>query len=208
MPTTTIPEKSTMGGKQRSLLLPPMGVHTVQDWVTWERSQPVKHELHNGELIPMGGGTFEHNAVAMDIAVALTLALETVGSDCGVLGSDQKVFISERRGYYPDVLVVCGEPQIDFEEALRNPVAVVEVLSDSTEAFDRGEKFQNYRMLESLQHYLLVAPYRPTVEHFVRQDADAWMLSTYTSLADSLSLAFGDKTVSLSLSRIYRRIPF
>ena len=92
----------------------------------------------------------------MELARVVGNLLAEAESECRVAGSDLKVYIAPRKGYYPDITIVCGSPQVDFEEVLRNPFAIVEVLSESTAAFDRGEKFQDYRMIDSLRHYIIV----------------------------------------------------
>lgn len=208
MPTTPnalTNKPSTLRPIPRSL--PRNGPYTIADWVASERTSPTKYELHNGELVERNGGPFEHNAICANILQTFANLLEEAGVDCTVLGSDQKVFVRENKGYYPDVVFVCGSPQIDFEEALRNPVAIVEVLSESTAAFDRGDKFRDYRTIESLCYYLLVDQYRPSVECYERSEDGSWPLREYTNLTDSLPLTLSGVTVSLPLARIYRRVP-
>jgi Uma2 family endonuclease len=157
----------------------------------------------------MSGGSFEHAVIIMDTAVTLSIALAAAGNGCDVVGSDLKVYIRDTAGYYPDVTVVCGEPQIDFEETLRNPAAIIEVLSEGTAAFDRGEKFQNYRTIESLRHYILVDQYQCYVEHYERQETGVWSLvGEYSALEDSLILNLGGAAIQVPLSRVYRRISF
>jgi Uma2 family endonuclease len=182
---------------------------TVADWIAFERTTDRKHELWKGQLVAMGGGTFEHNAISFDFARALANALEEAGTGCDVLGSDQKVHIRDKDGFYPDIVVVCGEPQIDFEEALGNPVLIVEVLSESTAAKDRGEKFQAYRTIPSLCHYILVEQTRPFVEHYERQDSGVWaLIAEHNALTDTLILSLSGATFGIPLARIYRRVSF
>lgn len=186
-----------------------IGPHTVADWVTFEHGTDRKHELHNGAYIEMPGGTYEHSAIIYDTGRALGNLLEEAGYPCEILGSEQKVFIAENRGYYPDILIVCGQPQIDFAEVLRNPFALIEVLSESTAEFDRGEKFENYRTIESLRHYILVEQYRPYVQHFALRESGEWAIAgEHKTLSDSLRLPLGDVEIALPLSKIYRRVSF
>jgi Uma2 family endonuclease len=207
--TTITPEPPETLFPPRIRLLPRTGPHTIREWVTSERSSQKKHELRNGELVEMSGGSFEHAVIIMDTAVTLSIALAAAGNGCDVVGSDLKVYIRDTAGYYPDVTVVCGEPQIDFEETLRNPAAIIEVLSEGTAAFDRGEKFQNYRTIESLRHYILVDQYQCYVEHYERQETGVWSLvGEYSALEDSLILNLGGAAIQVPLSRVYRRISF
>jgi Uma2 family endonuclease len=193
----------------RTKASPAVGRMTVADWVALERATDKKHELQRGHFVEMGDGTFEHNAISFDFGRALANALEQASSTCEVLGSDQKVYIRDKDGFYPDMVVVCGEPQIDFEEALTNPVLIVEVLSESTAAKDRGEKFQDYRTIPSLRHYVLVEQTCPFVEHYERQDSGIWSLvAEHGALADTLVLTLGGATAAIPLAKIYRRVPF
>jgi Uma2 family endonuclease len=185
------------------------GPYRIADWVASERASAVRHELHGGVLIEMSGGTYEHSAIATDLSRTLGNLLEDAANGCDVVNSDLKVYVAPDRGFYPDVTVVCGPPQVDFEEVLRNPAAIFEVLSDSTEAFDRGDKFRQYRGVETLQHYVLVEQYRPALEHWERQADGRWLLvAEPASLSESLPLTLNGVTVLLPLARVYRRVPF
>lgn len=185
-----------------------IGPNTVADWVAFERTTQKKHELHNGEYVEMSGGTFEHSVIAMEMARLIGNLLAEANSECRVAGSDLKVYIAPRKGYYPDITIVCGDPQIDFEEVLRNPFVIVEVLSESTAGFDRGEKFQDYRTIDSLCHFIMVEQNRPCVEHYERTDSGSWTLRSNTSLVESLSLTLTDTAIAVPLDRIYRGITF
>lgn len=184
------------------------GPYTIADWVAFEDTQDRKQQLRNGEFVEMAGASYDHNAITGDLYVELAIALR--GTGCEALGSDQRVHIDNRNGYYPDIVVVCGEPQIDFAEAIRNPFLIVEVLSPSTAADDRGDKFADYRTRPSLQHYLLIEQTKPSIEHYEKGGSGLWTLvAEHHSLAEILTIRInGDTTISLPLASIYRRVVF
>jgi Uma2 family endonuclease len=184
-----------------------VGRYTVADWASFEASKTRKHELRHGEFIEMAGASLEHNMIAGNLQFLLYGALQV--ADCTVLGCDQKIYIDERNGLYPDVVVVCGEPRITPAEALQNPLLMAEVLSPSTAADDRGEKFAKYRTIGTLQHYLLVEQLRPSVEYFQRSEGGTWVLvAEHHALNENLSLTLGNAEFTLPLENIYRRIVF
>ena len=164
-----------------------------------------KHILWNGEVcsvVAMAGGTFDHNTLCANMIIALGVALR--GTQCRVLTSDQKVWVPRKEGFvYPDATVVCGriEPYGGSRDVLTNPVLIVEVLSEGTENFDRGEKFEGYRGVLSLRHYLMVSSRRVLVEHYARTESDAWLLRTYAA-GETLSVQGPD--VSLAVDELYR----
>lgn len=183
------------------------GPYTIDDWNAFEAGKERKHELRNGDFIEMAGATYEHNLISGNIFGELFIALRE--TDCEVLGSDQKIFISNTNGLYPDIVVVCGDPLIDPIEALQNPVLIVEVLSSSTAADDRGEKFEKYRTRPTLQHYILVEQDRPTVEHFARGETGLWTLvGEYHQRTETLTILLNSQTIAIPLAAIYRRIDF
>ncbi len=108
---------------------------------------------------------------------------------------------------FPDITIVCGPWQIDHYDRLRNPLLIVEVLSESTEAEDRGPKFAEYQSIDSLQHYVLVEQYQIGVTHFAKGANGEWAeVATYRDLSDNLTFAVGEQTAAIPLSRIYRKI--
>ena len=177
---------------------------TPSEYLAWERKQPFKNEYHNGQIIAMSGANRWHNCITVDIAVQLSNQL---------MGKEREVYISQMRVrtspevsyFYPDVIVVCGEPRFEDDtfDTLLNPIVVVEVLSSSTAAFDRGEKFEHYKQLVSLQEYILISQDRVRVESYRRQDT-RWIHNTFDSLEDVLSLASIECEVPLRA--IYRRV--
>lgn len=154
---------------------------TAQEYLAFERASEEKHEFADGEIFAMSGGTFEHSVIAQAIGAVLRNAL--MGRKCAVQNSDMKVHIPITGRYvYPDVAVVCGRPEFvdDSRDTLLNPRIIVEVLSPSSEAYDRGDKFTNYRTLPSLKHYILAAQDKPFIEVFTRQEeGGGWVLHEY-----------------------------
>ena len=144
------------------------------DYVAFEREAQTKHEYLRGEVFAMTGGTLEHGRLAMRVGLLLGNALE--GRPCRVYSSDVRVHVAATDfDGYPDVSVVCGDPETAEEDAhaLINPSLVIEVLSDSTEAYDRGQKASHYRRIPSLKAYLLVSQHEPQLELQVRR-GDRW----------------------------------
>src|SRR5919206_4091804 len=142
-----------------------------EEYLAIERKAEYKSEYFDGVVYAMAGGSERHNLIAANIIIALGVQLRD--RPCRVYPSDLKVRVpNSRKFFYPDVSVVCGETQFADEErdVVLNPIVVVEVLSESTAAFDRGKKFQSYQQIESLQEYLLVSQDEFVVEHFLRQE--------------------------------------
>jgi Uma2 family endonuclease len=177
---------------------------TEAEYLAMERVSSTKHELWNEEVFAMPGGTLVHAALAANVGSALVNA---VGErKCLVLSSDAKVHVPLTRGFvYPDVSVVCGETETfdDHQDVLLNPVLVVEVLSESTERFDRGDEFAGYRSIPSLVDYVLVSQEDRRVEVYTRQSTGGWLLQTY----EDGGVVLPSLDATLSLEAIYRATP-
>lgn len=153
---------------------------TEAEYLAFERASPDKHEYVDGELFAMSGGTGDHAAVAANLIRELGNAV--FGRACRVHTSDMRVKIpSTPRYVYPDISVVCSKPEYTDEtkDTLINPQVVIEVLSESTEAYDRGEKFASYQTIPSLVHYVIASQTKPRLEVFTRQDGGGWLLRSY-----------------------------
>jgi Uma2 family endonuclease len=184
-----------------------VGRMTIDEYVDFERNSLEKHEFIEGEVVRMAGGSPEHNLISANTLRSLGNSLESADANCDVYGSDQKVYISHRLMYYPDIIVVCGAAQFDDRDMLRNPTVIVEVLSPSTAGFDRGEKFEKYQTLESLQHYVLIEQNRISVTHFEKIAGNLWaIVGTHTTLTDTLTVKLGETPIHTELTAIYRRI--
>jgi Uma2 family endonuclease len=179
---------------------------TLQEYLDREDQRSTKHHFYFGEEIEMPGSSLDHNTIAGNIVFLLQSDLQE--TDCRVLPGDMKVQISSGVVFYPDVVVTCGAPLVGLGAVPQNPQVVVEVLSQRTEAFDRGRKFQQYRSVSTLRHLLFVEQDRPFVEHFV-QDEHGWRLAgEYSDLEATLNLVIGETTVTLPLRRVYRLVNF
>lgn len=173
------------------------------DYLALESASEVKHEYLRGEIFAMAGGTPRHSALAMAVGVELSIALAE--RSCVVFNSDLRVRIETTDlSTYPDVVVVCGplETAEDDRNAALNPVLIVEVLSDSTEAYDRGQKFSHYRQIPSLREYLLVAQTEPRLEAYAKNEAGRWELAE-AGPGDVLTLS-SLEGVELQVDRVYR----
>jgi Uma2 family endonuclease len=178
---------------------------TEEQYLAIDRAAEFRSELLDGEMIAMSGGSMRHADLQANLIGELFAALR--GSDCRVYSSDFRVRVSKTRMYaYPDVSVVCGRPVLadERQDILLNPIVIFEILSPSTEKYDRGVKFQHYRTIDSLKGYILVAQDAVRVEHYTRCDDNTWTLGDHQTLQEELKIA--SIGVSLPLSRIYDRI--
>jgi Uma2 family endonuclease len=156
---------------------------TPEEYLALERQSETKSEYWQGETYLMSGASNEHTIIEANIVAALVTQLKR--RPCIARGSNLRVKVSESGLYtYPDVTVVCGQARFEDRQAdtLLNPTVIIEVLSPSTEAYDRGAKFEFYRLLESLSDYLLVSQSSPTIEHFTRRADERWLLATCKGL--------------------------
>ena len=177
---------------------------TPEEYIALERKAEFRNEYFSGQIVAMSSGSYNHNLIVTNISGELHHQFK--GQGCEVLTNSMRVRPIPRDTYvYPDVVVVCGEPEFEDEafDTLLNPIVIVEVLSPSTERRDRGEKFTRYKQLDSLQEYLLVAQDNVHVEHHRRQGAQ-WILSHYRTLEEVLPLlAIG---CEVPLRDIYARV--
>jgi Uma2 family endonuclease len=161
---------------------------TPEEFLTWERAQPDKHEYYGGMIVAMSGGSPRHSRIAVNVASELRAAVR--GSKCGAYQSDLRVWIEQLATFvYPDVSVVCGDPGPygDREDVITNPTLVVEVLSPSTERYDRGQKFLAYQSLASLKEYILVSQDAKLIEQYVR-NGTAWRYVAWLPEAGKVEL--------------------
>ncbi len=147
------------------------------DFFAWEAEQPVKHDYVAGEVFAQAGVRQDHVVVALNIASSLRQKLR--GTPCRAYISDMQLEVTQADAvFYPDVMVSCHAEDLAAERVLHHPRVIIEVLSDSTAAYDRGAKFAAYRLLDSLQEYVLVDPDRRSVEIFRRLPSNDWLLAT------------------------------
>ncbi len=179
---------------------------TPEEYLDFERKATTKHEYVNGQIFAMSGASFAHNFITANTANQLYNQL--IDSECQVVTNDMRMKAIETESYfYPDIVVVCGEPRAEDDtfDTLLNPTLIVEVLSPSTAAYDRGEKFAHYQQIASLQAYILVSQDKIRVEHYCREETE-WRRADFQGLEEVLPLSSID--CELRLQDIYRRVRF
>jgi Uma2 family endonuclease len=180
---------------------------THQEYLAFERKAETKHEFFQGELFDMAGATFEHTEIKDNLA--RELGNQFKGSPCKALTSDLRVKVDATGLYtYPDIVILCGKGEFEDEEfdILLNPTAIVEVLSESSEKYDRGKKFQHYKRIPSVREYVLVAQDEMLIDRYVRQSDQDWLLTTFTS-PDAV-FSFATIPGAVSFAEIYRGVEF
>ena len=178
---------------------------TAAEYLALERQAEFKSEYLDGEVFAMTGASRRHNLICLNIGAELRTQLKQ--RPCEVYVSDMRVKTSATGLYtYPDIVVVCGTPTFEDAEVdtLVNPVLLAEVLSKTTQDYDRGGKFEHYRTLDSLQEYLLVAQHACHLTHYVRQPDNAWLLTETRNIDDAMYLPFID--CRLVLTEVYAKV--
>jgi len=185
--------------------LPAQRRYTPEEYLALERQAQCKSEYYAGEIFAMAGASRWHNLIVTNVLRDLSLQLK--GRPCTTYPSDMRVKISPTGLYaYPDVTVVCGTAQFEDtqQDTLLNPTLIVEVRSESTEAYDRGGKFAHYRKLDSLQEYVLITQTKSHIEHYTRQPDNRWLLEEAESLHGTVHLPAVD--CHLSLAEVYDKV--
>lgn len=182
---------------------------TPEAYLAFEMTSEIRHEYFDGEIFAMAGGSLNHNRISRNIVRSLGNRL--AGSPCEPFAGDMRVKVRENGKYtYPDIVIVCGKielEKIDGVETLLNPIVIMEILSDATEAYDRGRKFQHYRMIPSLREYVLVSQSHCQVERFVRGDGDIWrILDPCANMDRAVRIESAD--CELKLADVYDRVAF
>ena len=185
----------------------PKKLLTPAEYLALERQAEFRSEYYRGEMFAMAGATYEHSVVKDNLARELGNQLKD--GPCQVLTSDMRVKVDRTGLYtYPDIVVLCGEPQFEDNvfDILLNPRAIVEVLSGSSEQYDRGKKFAHFRQIPSLQEYVLVAQDQPLLERYVRQPDGSWLMTAFDNMQQTFE--FASLLARIPLSEIYRRVEF
>ncbi len=188
----------------------PQTIHrlTEKEYLAIERvADGVKNEFHDGEMFAMSGGTRWHSRIGTNVSVEFGNKLRK--HRCQPFNAELRLKVDETGLYtYPDLSVVCGEPEFvdDEMDTLKNPTLIVEVLSDSTEGYDRGRKFEHYRQISSLKEYLLVSQYEAHIEQFIRQPNNEWLLRDTVGLKAKLALP--SLGITIALREIYAGVDF
>ena len=178
----------------------------AEEYLAFERASDEKHEFIDGNIYLMTGASRQHNLIVFNLARALGNQLQ--GRDCEAYVNDMRVRMKSQDYAYPDLAVTCDPPEFEDEhiDTLVNPTLVIEVLSPSTEQYDRGKKFESFRTLDSLQEYVLIAQDRPHIERYLRQSEGAWLFSEVKGVDTSLELpSIGCKLV---LAEVYDKVTF
>lgn len=181
--------------------------YTADEYLALEMESAIRNEYHDGEVVPMAGGTPNHNEITGNLVFMLKAALK--GQPYSVFVADQRIEIPDRNLYaYPDVVVVPRPLKLNpgRKDTVMNPLLIVEVLSDSTKAYDRDEKFAAYRTIPTFQEYVLIEQTQFHVEHFVKQATNQWLFSEYDG-QDAIVL-LTSISVEMSLADLYENVNF
>lgn len=185
----------------------PKSVMSEAEYLAFERQSRDKHEFYLGEIFAMSGASRKHNLISGNLFGELRERLKD--RRCEAYVGDMRVRVKPNGLYtYPDVVVVCGEPEfLDSDvDTLLNPTLLIEVLSDSTEKNDRGSKFKQYRQIPSLREYILVSQDEPSIEHFTRRGDTYWELTETAGLDSQLVLS--SLGCQIPLTEIYSKVDF
>ena len=177
----------------------PKAFLTPEQYLEIERKAEFKSEYYKGEMFAMAGAGSSHNLIAMNAGVLLNVQFR--GRPCRVYGSDMRARVSQTGLYtYPDISAVCGRPRLedDHVDTLLNPNLIIEVLSPSTEAYDRGRKFEQYRSIPSLMQYVLIASDRVSVDVYTRDQEDRWVLTSASKPEDIVQLMSVECTMRIA----------
>jgi len=178
-----------------------------EEYLAFERKSETRSEYFDGEIFAIAGASREHNQISANIV--RVLGNQLLEKSCSVFSSDMKVKIIEIDKYtYPDIVVVCENEEYEDEndDILLNPLVIMEILSDSTEAYDRGDKFYHYQFIDSFTEYILVSQYFPKVEKFIRRKNGTWIYSRCQSMEDIVEIDL--IKCEIPVSEIYRKVKF
>ncbi|MGB7441704.1 MAG: Uma2 family endonuclease [Coleofasciculaceae cyanobacterium] len=181
--------------------------YSTEEYLALEEAADYKSEYIDGEIVPMAGGSTNHNRIAGNFYATLNFAFRT--EDYEVFMSDVRLWIAQRRIYtYPDVMVVAGEPEYyeNCTDTITNPRVIIEVLSPSTKKYDSSKKFEAYRTIPTFTEYLLIDQTRRYIEHFSKTDEKQWLFWDYGESDETVKLA--SVSFQISLADIYNKVTF
>lgn len=190
-----------------TLTTSPPQTYTAEAYLALEVESELRHEYRNGEMIPMAGGTPAHNEINATLVFLLKMALRK--QPYSIFVADQRLWIPALDDYaYPDVMVTARPAELKpgRRDTVMNPIVLVEVLSGSTEQYDRGDKFGAYRTIATVQEYVLVAQDKPRVELYVKQGENQWLLTEYCGLDAAFKLE--SVGVTIALADLYEAVDF
>ena len=204
-----------MGLPKQELELEPQQL-TFQEYIKLEKENNQKYEYHDGFLVAMAGGTNDHARICKNIVSEIDSVFKKQGDKCEVFNSDIKLAFKDKKKYlYPDAMVVCGEVEESENKnyGVTNPLIIIEVLSKSTQDFDREDKFGLYKQIASLEYYILISQDKPDIEMYRRMKLDKqdtnkslWQIETLTGIDKTLS--FPTLDLEIPFTDIYRKIEF
>ncbi|MBE9034668.1 Uma2 family endonuclease [aff. Roholtiella sp. LEGE 12411] len=181
--------------------------YTPEEYLELEEAAEYKSEYIDGQIIPMAGGTVNHNRISLNLSAALNFAFRQ--QDYEVFMGDVRLWITQKRTYtYPDVMILAGEPEFfnNRKDIILNPQIIVEVLSKSTKGYDREDKFQDYRTISTFQEYLLIDQTRIHVEQFSKTGKKQWTLREYDEEDEAIALV--TVPFEISLQDLYNKVNF
>lgn len=181
------------------MALPDKKFLTEEEYLEFENTSEVKHEFYNGEIFAMSGASVPHNIIHSNVFIEIGSRLK--GKKCKPFGSDLRIYIEKNSLYtYPDISIICGEilkANKPFDSVV-NPSVIIEVLSDSTKNYDRGDKFRLYRDIEVLEEYILIDSTSLLVEKFKKQLDGTWVLTVFESIDQTIKIETIQETFDLS----------
>jgi len=180
--------------------------YSPEEYLELEENAPFRSEYHDGEIIPMTGGTADHNQIAINLVTLLRSTLK--GKDYRVYMNDMRLWMPDHREYtYPDVMLIDGKPEFAGENktTIINPSLIIEVLSNSTKNYDKGEKFDYYRSIPKFKEYILINQYQPQIFQY-KKTIEGWLLTEYESLSSVLTIYAIN--LQIPLSEIYDLVEF
>jgi Uma2 family endonuclease len=184
---------------------PQSKTYSADEYLALELESQIRNEYRNGEIVPMTGGTPAHNEIIRMLVFVLTAELRK--QPYSIFVTDQRLWIPEGDLYtYPDSMITPRPAELKpgRKDTVMNPIAIAEVLSESTEGYDRGGKFAAYRTIPTFQDYVLIDQYKPHVEHYVKQSENQWLFTEYRSLDQSFTLQ--SIPVNLTLADLYEAV--
>jgi Uma2 family endonuclease len=179
-------------------------IYSFEEYLKRESVALSKSEFYNGQIIAMPGGNIKHNMIAGNIFSAIKVAIKLAGKDFLTLNSDQKIFIpNEEIAVYPDALVIAQKPEYwnNRKDLITNPLLIVEVLSKSTRAYDRGEKFIHYRTIPSFKEYVLIEQDTKSIEIWYKTEEDTWRITKISD--ENIDILLQSIGLTISISDIY-----
>jgi Uma2 family endonuclease len=178
---------------------------TPQEYLSTEEKAPYKSEYHSGEVFALAGASINHHRIAGNLYANLNLALRD--KDCEAFMTDMRLWIKQERSFtYPDVMVICGDPEFykDRNDTILNPILIIEVLSKSTEKYDRVEKFKFYRSIPTLKDYILIDQNDISIEHKHKINDFEWLLKIYDT--EEMNLELKSIDTEIPIKEIYRKV--